>query len=117
MDFLPRKDTEANLQYRFMKACEAYGLKVFAEYPSRYNEAPGCRFDVVIHNGKYILALVEIKRKSRNAKRGDLWLKTRQCKKYMSFGRPVFLVYDDNDFVEILNSIYDLQSRGDYGQA
>lgn len=105
MDFLPRKDTEANLQYRFMKACEAYGLKVFSQYPSRWNEAPGCRFDIVVHDGKYIKALVEIKRKSKNKRRGELWLQTRQAKKYLSFGVPVFLVYDDKDFVEVLNAL------------
>jgi len=105
MDFLPRKDTEANLKYRFCRACESYGLKFFCEYPSRWNEAPGCRFDIVVHDGKYIKALIEIKRKSRNSKRGDLWLKTRQAKKYLSFGVPVFLVYDDKDFVEVLNSL------------
>lgn len=116
MDFLPRKDTEANLTYRFCKACEQYGLKFFHQYPSRWNEAPGCRFDVVIHNSKYILALVEIKRKSRNKRRGELWRGTRQCAKYLSFGRPVFLIYDDADFVSVLNTIHDLQNRNDYGQ-
>ena len=117
MDFIPRKDTEANLQYRFMKACEAYGLKVFSQYPSRWNESPGCRFDIVVHNGQYILALVEIKRNSSNKKRGELWRNTRQCKKYLSFGRPVFLVYDENDFAQVLNAIYDLEVKKDYGQA
>jgi hypothetical protein len=105
MDFLPRKDTEQNLKYRFMKACEAYGLKMFAEYPSRWNESPGCRFDIVIHDGRFIKALIEIKRKSRNKKRGEMWLKSRQCQKYLSFGVPVFLVYDDKDFVEVLNAL------------
>ena len=116
MDYLPRRDTEQNLKYRFCKACEQYGLKFFAEYPSRWNESPGCRFDLVIHNGKFILALVEIKRKSGNRKRGEMWLQTRQCKKYLSFGRPVFLVYDDNDFAQVLNAVYDLQKNNDYGQ-
>ena len=117
MDFLPRRDSEQNLKYRFCKALEAYGFKFYCEYPSRWNEAAGCRFDIVIHNDRYILALVEIKKKSTNKKRGELWLQSRQCKKYLSFGRPVFLVYDDKDFVEVLNCIEDLQREMKNGKA
>lgn len=107
MDFLPRRDTEQNLKYRFCKALEQYGFKFFCEYKSRWNEAPGCRFDVVVHDGKYIRALIEIKKKSRNKKRGDLWLRSRQAKKYLSFNVPVFLIYDDSDFGETMNALYD----------
>ena len=105
MDYLPKRDSEENLKYRFAKACEAYGLKFYMDYPSRWNEAPGCRFDLVIHDGKFIKALIEIKKKSKNRYRGQLWLKSRQAKKYLSFGVPVFLVYDDKDFVDVLNAI------------
>lgn len=105
MDFLPRRDSEQNLKYRFCKALESYGFKFYQEYHSRWNESPGCRFDIVVHDGKYIKALIEIKKKSDNKKRGELWLQSRQAKKYLSFGVPVFLVYDDKDFVEVLNSL------------
>jgi hypothetical protein len=105
MPYNPRRDSEQNLKYRFAKACEDYGLQFYLEYPSRWNGTPGCRFDLVIHDGKFIKALVEIKKKSENKKRGELWLNTRQCKKYLAFGVPVFLVYDDNDFAAVLNEI------------
>ena len=105
MDFLPRRDSEENLKYRFARACEQYGLKFYMDYPSRWNEAPGCRFDLVIHDGKYIKALIEIKKKSNNPARGAKWLKSRQAAKYMSFGVPVYLVYNDKDFPQVLNDL------------
>lgn len=115
MDFLPRNDNESNLKYRFCKACEQYGLKFFMQYPSKWNEAPGIRFDVVIHNDKYILALVEIKKKRDGRKTAHKWINTNQCKKYLSFGRPVFLVYDETDFADVFNYAYDLESQNDVG--
>lgn len=108
MDFLPRRDSEQNLKYRFCKALESYGFKFYLEYSGRWNAAPGCRFDIVVHDGKYIKALIEIKKKSENARRGELWLNSRQGKKYLSLNLPVFLIYNDKDFVECLNALDDI---------
>lgn len=108
MDFLPRRDSEQNLKYRFCKALEEYGFKFYLEYSGRWNAAPGCRFDIVIHDGKYIHALIEIKKQSSNPNRGELWLSSRQGKKYLSLNVPVFLIYNDKDFVEALNALYDI---------
>lgn len=105
MDFLPRRDSEENLKYRFARACETYGLKFYMDYPSRWNEAPGCRFDLVIYDGKYIKALIEIKKLSKNPARGEKWKRSRQCQKYLSFGVPVYLVYNDLDFTTVLNDL------------
>ena len=109
MDFVPRKDTEENLKFRFCRHLESYGFKFFSQYPSRWNEAPGCRFDIVVHDDKYIYALIEIKRKSRNPARGNKWLKSRQAAKYLSFGIPVFLVYNDADFTPTMNDLTRIQ--------
>lgn len=112
VDFLPRRDTEQNLKYRLCKALESYGFKFFLEYSGRWNAAPGCRFDIVVHDGRYIKAVIETKRKSINARRGELWLNSRQGKKYLSFDLPIFLIYNDDDFVDCLNALHDIVKPG-----
>jgi hypothetical protein len=108
MDFIPQRDTEDNMKYRFCRSLEQYGFKFFLQYPSRWNEAPGCRFDIVIHDGRYIKALIEVKRKSTNPDRERKWLRSRQAQKYQSFGVPVFLIFNDKDFVDTLNQMLEV---------
>ena len=101
MDFLPRRKGEATLQSEFYRQAKNKGLPIFCEYPSRWNESPGARFDCVIHAAGKIRALVEIKATANKSDRRISWPQTRQGKKYLSFNIPVFLVCDESDFSEI----------------
>lgn len=101
VDFLPRRQTEANLQAEFYAQAKARGLSVFLEYPSRWNESPGARFDAVIHKAGKIRAILEIKRSGKPAKRCQSWPKSRQGKIYLSWPLPVFLILTPADFLDV----------------
>lgn len=101
MDFMPRRNTEANLQAEFYAEAKARGLSVFLEYSSRWNEAPGVRFDAVIFSDRRIVALVEIKRTPDPDKRRRTWPKSAQGRKYLSFNLPVFFIVQPSDFLDV----------------
>ena len=101
VDFLPRRQTEANLQAEFYAQAKARGLSVFLEYPSRWNESPGARFDAVIHSRGRILAICEIKRSPQPEKRRRTWPNSRQGKIYLSWPLPVFLIITPADFLSV----------------
>jgi len=101
VDFLPRRQTEANLQAEFYAQAKARGLSVFLEYPSRWNESPGARFDAVIHKAGKIRAILEIKRSGQPEKRRKSWPNSRQGKIYLSWNVPVFLIIEPGDFLSV----------------
>jgi hypothetical protein len=101
VDFLPRRQTEANLQAEFYSQAKARGLSVFLEYPSRWNESPGARFDAVIHKAGKIRAICEIKRSGQPEKRRRSWPNSRQGKVYLSWNVPVFLIIEPADFLGV----------------
>ena len=81
----PKKIHSANIQAEFYSRCRKLGIPCVLEY--RYGKL---RFDAIIHNGKDILAIVEVKNhKYPNDTRHST---TRQIAKYSDFGAPVILL-------------------------
>ena len=95
--FSLKKLPHADLQAEFYRFCCKEGVPVSLEY--KYEN---CRFDAVIHNKGFVVAIIEIKsyRSKKPAK-----LNTKQFAKYSQYGIPVFYVVRMKDIIPTIKSI------------
>ena len=98
MRFIPKKvHSEASVQAEFYRQCLLHGINVYLEYKHK-----NCRFDAIIHDGEYVLAIVEVKSYKRVPHK--VWNK-KQMAKYKSFNLPVFLVTGMDSVPDIISQI------------
>jgi len=111
---LTKKIPEANIQAEFYKQCKDAGINIILEYatkyydPSFYGQKSGrrkkCRFDCLIYDDdRNAICIVEIK--SRLYGSSPKMLKTKQIKRYESFGIPVLLIANMNEVAVGVNKV------------
>lgn len=94
--------TEADIQAQLFGELKKDGFSVKAGVNYlRAKKVAGCQFDLVIHKGKTAVAIIEVKSPFEGP-RTDL-NSTHQGLKYRSFGIPVILFWDMDNYPELKN--------------
>lgn len=97
--FTPKYRAEANLQADFYHQCRTVGLHPYLEYSYQH-----CRFDCVIVDNGWIIAIVETKPSPKHGRNRQT---ERQLETYNYFSEntPIFLLTSNADIHKIIAKI------------
>ena len=94
----PARLPEANIQAEFYRQCKYNGINICLEY-KHYKS----RFDAIVYNdNKKIIFIIEIKSYKTNKSPKT---KTKQMKKYESYGVPVILITRLEQIEDVIDKI------------
>jgi hypothetical protein len=88
--------TEFELQAWLYNRLQLDGFDVRGEIKGRTNAGEHARFDLIVFAGNRIIAIIEAKDTP-----GSNLEKTRQGSRYRTFGVPVFLFFDENQYPQL----------------
>ncbi len=103
---------EDNLKTQLYLKCKQEGIRLVLEYSYKNS-----RFDGVIVRKDEILAIIEVKKWPKPKARKVKFDLTRQLKKYLSYGLPVFVLYQFNGLRYIMRRIKKIVQLYDEHQA
>lgn len=92
----PKRLPEANIQAEIYRRCKELDIECYLEYKHEH-----CRFDIVIVRDELIIGIIEVK----NSVRTKINKRTRQYKKYSSYGVPLHYCLGQNYVDSTINQI------------
>jgi hypothetical protein len=88
--------TEFELQAWLFNRLKLDGFDVRGEIRGKTNAGENARFDLTVSAGNTVIAIIEVKDTP-----GSKLEKTRQGNRYRTFGVPVFLFFDENQYSQL----------------
>lgn len=88
----PTQRTEFEVQAYLWSELRNLNIEVHGECKAKFSGRAYVRFDLAVFESGQLAAIIEVKRKERNAG-VDGWLKTRQGSRYSQFGVPVINIF------------------------